>query len=764
MTIEQCKESLCSQYERLSNRVDKNCERVISAIKLATVLAVAAASGCAAQQKCDSTASEVQSQNDSADDQVDVHDNGWTAFEKKYKLSNAESALLEPLFSEYGAKILPYMGFILTDENRSLSLVAAFAENPVTEGSYLRLEEIILTHEHLNAEVYGAMGAQMKYESSRLLLIGAMQSGNFKDDVFVREYGRTNSYYGYDLETLVAIFKSSQYSERIFFSLANIRGFSILPPTFSNRSNSQRIAEYAHKLALKDPNVLYDFEDAVLALSKANGRNNPTTIQNDPYYELLRLFDANGSDDEFSFNNIAVKAEVAKLAVLINDPKDHENILDALKPVLDSDHAEELKRELIENIRNKNYVILLGGVAKNSEFDINAIDGLKDAAAECGEYTYVLASYLEHQDLKNWRKAFNLVKKYAKYKKAQNILDHLAAYFSSGAFDFISVREVIALSQKDDKVSFYRVFEKDKCDAKALKFASQIVDETSDPDEENSDRQNTINSFAELVGRDLFYTWMLDYAISNGNVAQTAVYLNFVLNKEEMKEVSSYDRAVELGCELKLECDNPIIYTNLAYGIKVYGEEKVKQLYHKYGIRFFSRYKKDVLEKMLSNAPKRKIPLLAIYTLADWNGAFVEDDVLRQFEDDYDITVVETGSESDVFRWLSSMKSGLALIEAHGADTGISIGNGSGEKSVIDKNDKGGMDKMSSAPPQIILDSCNTGKNASAIGAFIAERLHTQVFAPNKSAAMTGVRFHGGKVISVQYHDAETSVFDFTKR
>lgn len=759
-----------------SNISGKN--RLIDALKLVTAISLSAVYGCASQQKCDSTMQEVQSQNDSADDEVDVHDNGWTAFEKKYNLSDAESAILEPVFNEYGEKVLPYMRFILSNENRSLSLIAAFAENPVTEGSYLRLEEIILTHEHLNAEVYAVMGPQMKYESSRLLLIGAMQSGNFKDDIFVREYARTNSYYGYDFETLVAIFKSSQFSERIFDSLANIRGFSIFPPTFYNRAHTDRIKKYAYNLALKDPNALYDFEDAVLALSKANGRNNPTTIQNNPYYELLRLFDANGSDDEFSFNNIAVKAEVAKVAVIVNEPKDHEKILEVLKPALDSAYAEELKRELIENIRDDNYIKLLGAVAKNSEFDMDAIKGLKDAAAECGQYTYVLADYLEHQDLEKWKDAFKLVIKYAKHAKAVKILEILSGYFTSSSYCAKRFEYIVQNVEKNDRLKpednhteqeqYLNLVMSPQFNDKyidAMEIAFKRARRNGELHKKRSVIFNGFSSFLESGG----WGWLIEWGMQeNGDKYDYILsYLNSMFWRSKSGELdfsnTNFEKGRELASKLGIKKPDVVVSLNFAWAIKELGEAKTSTLYQQNGIRYFTRYSKEILEYQLEKPPTNKPPLLIAYMIADHNGAGSHPSFLNQLYEHFDTTIIETGNEKDIFARMSAMNGGVSIISAHGYPSGFTLGPGYSETAIIDGNDIRDIRKIPTPPKLIILLSCSTGKNDRSIGAKIAKAVGAKVFAPTEDTALESIELTDGKITDIKFVEGQTSVFDYTQ-
>ncbi|MBU1953688.1 hypothetical protein KKH03_01810 [Patescibacteria group bacterium] len=703
--------------------------RISSIITLVCSLAAASISGCASQKKADCA-------NDKAEQFAvqKVDPSMWEKYAQKHNLNPAESEVLRLAYEKEGDKVLPCVSDLLENKKRSLSLLAEFSENPITGNCS------ILKHPKMDATVYDAMDGRMKYDKYIPPFRSALDSKHFDPRTFAKVFGDSHGWEE-DIKFIAEVFNNPSYDPRIFASLKRIGSIRVstyhipLIHTFN---------ELARKLAIKDPQVLFDFEDSLIKIF--------SSIKTSPYGAPTA---ANALKEVIEANPIPSVSAIARDIVFLHGQSEGWwHIYYNLEPIVKSPKYSEIESLLPKFIRDEYLVTLLSYAIQNRNFDVSQIPAIEKAAKQTGKNAAVLGSYLKHHDFSKMQAALSLVQMYSKHDKSAAILNALSKYFENPNFEFSNVQEVVYLAIEDQKLDF-RPLSSPKADSKVLLALSKVLAATPEDTDDSFGRSSTIDAFTSLLGKNAFQTWMLDYALSHGNMPYTVHYLNSVLDKI----TTSYDKAYKLACSLQAPCNDPVVYLNFAYGIDVFGEDKVKKLYQQFGIRYFSRYKPEILEEMLSGKPSSKPPLLAVFTIADWNGAFTHPRFLESLSENFNLTIIETGSEEEVLQRLGVMRSGVAIISAHGFDKSIHLGAGASEKAYIDLNDESDFKKLSSSPPLMILNSCSTGKDEKSIGAMLSKVLGTTVYAPTISTGMARIIIKGGKVVDVEYSKSERSKF-----
>ncbi len=229
--------------------------------------------------------------------------------------------------------------------------------------------------------------------------------------------------------------------------------------------------------------------------------------------------------------------------------------------------------------------------------------------------------------------------------------------------------------------------------------------------------------------------------------------------------------AKEAGAKYK----NPEVCLNFAYALELLGEKRTVLLHKDYGIEYFGRYPKELLEELLrSEHPRhRKSDPIAfvIYNKNDWNGAFYQSaDLLLKLMKTHKIFIIEVKHDREISKrigeFLSFHKSRFGgfftggkidtlLIGGHGNPKGIRLGLSKGSSSRITSSDMKMLKMLRqyfSKKPTVILESCSTGRGEYAIGARISRALGARLFAPRRSGSLKNIELgEDGKVLGVEY-------------
>ncbi|MFN7990831.1 MAG: hypothetical protein U0R44_01595 [Candidatus Micrarchaeia archaeon] len=209
---------------------------------------------------------------------------------------------------------------------------------------------------------------------------------------------------------------------------------------------------------------------------------------------------------------------------------------------------------------------------------------------------------------------------------------------------------------------------------------------------------------------------------------------------------------------------SPMVYLNFADAIERIGEERTRELYRSYGIRYFARYSTAMLNEMYENrdpARARERPmLLVIYPHSDFNGAFYDSrEQLDQLRRHFNVIVYERGDEEGAFRAAEEFgrrygRSSTVLIGGHGSPDSIRLGEAT-DAGMLDLTDEAGLARFRTAlgpDPTVILQSCSTGRDQGSIGAMISRVLGARLFAPTVPGRIDGFEFDDeGRVSNVRY-------------
>lgn len=215
------------------------------------------------------------------------------------------------------------------------------------------------------------------------------------------------------------------------------------------------------------------------------------------------------------------------------------------------------------------------------------------------------------------------------------------------------------------------------------------------------------------------------------------------------------------------------ISINLGFAINAVGEEKTKKLHEEYGIIYFGRYDKKLLEETYNAIDpeyKKEMPvLLAVYTKEDWNGAFYNDrDKHEDLEKAYKMIIYETDTDygfrnaiSNTFKRHGDID--VLVVGGHGHPNKIALGSGNKETNILDLSDKDELAYlryMFTANPKIILQSCSTGKKVDGIGAVLSDVFDATLWAPVDPAGMQRIVLDGNSLLEdIQYLDSDCRKF-----
>ena|GEM_PF-6379236 len=232
-----------------------------------------------------------------------------------------------------------------------------------------------------------------------------------------------------------------------------------------------------------------------------------------------------------------------------------------------------------------------------------------------------------------------------------------------------------------------------------------------------------------------------------------------------------WEKGRRLASSVGAHADDREICINFAYALDKLGEEKTKELYLRFGIEYFARYPPEYLKKMLEGGIDPSLPLLIVaYNKNDWNGAFYDNfDSMHFLQNHYRMLVVEMETELEFYGQLSKIeqdhgKIDTLIIGGHGSEGSISLGMGPEEIYDLTFEDLREMRKykyLFKEKPTVILQSCSTGKDESAIGARISRIWDAKLFAPKEPTSVKEIRVdkETGEISEVIYGE-KSAVFE----
>ena len=207
-----------------------------------------------------------------------------------------------------------------------------------------------------------------------------------------------------------------------------------------------------------------------------------------------------------------------------------------------------------------------------------------------------------------------------------------------------------------------------------------------------------------------------------------------------------------------------------AYGGLVMGEKEARELHEKFGIEEFDRYPKETLWKMYANLDKKvaaaRPPILHVVARADYSGA-VYDYIGWVFRlDHYKAFIAEAESKGDLRQRVAHVAETYGKIEtmvigAHGEKGRMQLGydEKAGFLSLQDENDIAQLRPYFVSKPTIVMDSCSTGEDETAIAAMVSRALDATVFAPAGVAEFHGCEVDDEGKISGALFDVPTNKF-----
>jgi hypothetical protein len=229
--------------------------------------------------------------------------------------------------------------------------------------------------------------------------------------------------------------------------------------------------------------------------------------------------------------------------------------------------------------------------------------------------------------------------------------------------------------------------------------------------------------------------------------------------------------------------------------------------FEKLGIEFYERYDPDILENVYRTATdkgfsKGKKIAMVVLNKNDWNGAFGDHSQIYRslVENNYALVICEAGNEREVVARLfgqgvdrvenanavSGRKYDFLILGGHGDPASIDFGGWTKEQwdnplfGRIDVSDyrpysaqvgKGAWKGLFTPDASIGFASCSTGGeiekgseisnpgNFQNVMEMVGTLAMTRVFAPKSQTNLTGLVFKNGRVVGVEYRDAETKMY-----
>ncbi len=245
---------------------------------------------------------------------------------------------------------------------------------------------------------------------------------------------------------------------------------------------------------------------------------------------------------------------------------------------------------------------------------------------------------------------------------------------------------------------------------------------------------------------------------------------------DDAQFLAKFGEAKTLAKEAGARYKDPEVCLNFAYAVETVGKDKALTLHKSYGLEYFGRYPKELLEELLrSEHPRhRKLSPVAfvVYNKSDWNGAFYSQaNNLEYVMKTHKMFVIEVNSDKDIPKkmeesisfhktrfgsYFLGAKISLLIVGGHGSPHGISLGGYSGSRSYISSSDMGMFRKIREHfvdNPTVILVSCSTGRSEHAIGARISKALGARLFAPKKDGNISSIKVGPtGEILDVDYN------------
>jgi len=182
---------------------------------------------------------------------------------------------------------------------------------------------------------------------------------------------------------------------------------------------------------------------------------------------------------------------------------------------------------------------------------------------------------------------------------------------------------------------------------------------------------------------------------------------------------------------------------NFAYACRVLGPEKALEMHKRWGVTYFARYGKGVLEKaydtMVSGYKEGNLTVL-MYNIDDWSGAFYYDWKSTEPLQANPIIIREISTDKEFANAIESIseyygKIGLMIIGGHGTPKTIGLGPSDGDKGKLDMSDKKLLEKLRPSfteKPQIVLLACSSGGSPHSIASVISDALDAELWAPSR--------------------------------
>lgn len=233
----------------------------------------------------------------------------------------------------------------------------------------------------------------------------------------------------------------------------------------------------------------------------------------------------------------------------------------------------------------------------------------------------------------------------------------------------------------------------------------------------------------------------------------TAISRNSGLHDILFENPALYARGRDLA--ESLITDRPIspeVMLNFANGIQRIGEERVRIIYQRFGLRHFARYSDSMLEQLYLNRERPADPsrptVFVTFPHWDHNGAFYrEGRTLDDLLGTHNVVIFEAGTEQEFYQAANDfrMRYGRTrdiIIGGHGQPSAIRLGSDmeAGMLDVTDADELRALRDVLGQGPRMVLVSCSTGADSQAIGAMISRIVGAALFAPREP---TGVKRYG---------------------
>lgn len=267
--------------------------------------------------------------------------------------------------------------------------------------------------------------------------------------------------------------------------------------------------------------------------------------------------------------------------------------------------------------------------------------------------------------------------------------------------------------------------------------------------------------------------YILDHAPQGFCHVVSLVFSLLSSNDQVIKDMNAtLERGKRLAKTLRLDQNDLIVCLNLGHAISIIGEAKTSELHTRLGIVYFGRYTKELLEELYDNIHQtynRERPLLLmVFNKADRNGAFyLLGPDLNKLTKYYKVIVAEVDSKSEFYTKVADIatthsKIDTFFIGGHGEADRIRLGNDpiNGILDIRDIDELKLIRKFFNGKVTVVLISCSTGKDDSAIGSLLSKAWGAELFAPREPTRVPKyILDNSGALIDVKYVGAERAIY-----